>query len=125
MGLAGCGTGVDGGAAGACEARVARRLAWACSLALRRLGSAEVAQFLNDTDPRVVVEAARAIHDEPIADGDAAAGRADHAGARRTTRLFRRVLNANYRPGNARSGRGHRRISPAAPMRPKRCGWRP
>lgn len=35
-------------------------------LALRRLGSPEVARFLADPQPALVLEAARAIHDEPI-----------------------------------------------------------
>jgi quinoprotein glucose dehydrogenase len=36
-------------------------------LAWRRLADSQVARFLNDADPRVVLEAARAIHDVPIA----------------------------------------------------------
>ena len=36
-------------------------------LALRRLGDPEIARFLDDPDPRLVLEAARAIHDVPIA----------------------------------------------------------
>ena len=35
-------------------------------IALRRLSSGSVAKFLRDADPRVVLEAARAIHDKPI-----------------------------------------------------------
>src|SRR5207237_7402101 len=35
-------------------------------LALRRLGDPEVVRFLNDSDPRLVLEAARAINDVPI-----------------------------------------------------------
>src|SRR4029453_6985236 len=35
-------------------------------LALRRLQSPHVAEFLNDPDGRIVLEAARAINDEPI-----------------------------------------------------------
>jgi quinoprotein glucose dehydrogenase len=38
-------------------------------LALRRQGSPAVAGFLADTDPHIVVEAARAINDSPIAEG--------------------------------------------------------
>jgi quinoprotein glucose dehydrogenase len=38
----------------------------AALLALRRMGSPEVARFLNDADVRIVVEAARAINDVPI-----------------------------------------------------------
>jgi quinoprotein glucose dehydrogenase len=67
-------------------------------LALRRLESTEVAHFLNDTDPRVVLEAARAIHDEPIA---AALPQLAALITRSTDddALLRRVLNANYRLG--------------------------
>ena len=36
------------------------------ALVLRRLRSPQIAQFLNDPDPRIVLEAARAINDEPI-----------------------------------------------------------
>ena len=67
-------------------------------VALRRLVKPQVAQFLNDPDPRVVVEAARAIHDEPIP----AAMPQLAALVTRTTdddALLRRVLNANYRLG--------------------------
>ena len=39
-------------------------------LALRRLGDPEIARFLGDSDPRLLLEAARAIHDVPIAAGD-------------------------------------------------------
>ena len=35
-------------------------------LALRRAGDPEIARFLDDPDPRLVLEAARAIHDVPI-----------------------------------------------------------
>src|SRR5205823_13971420 len=35
-------------------------------LALRRLSSPAIRQFLSDSDPRLVIEAARAIHDLPI-----------------------------------------------------------
>src|SRR5262249_10526391 len=37
-------------------------------LAYRRLGSPRAGDFLADTDPGVVAEAARAIHDEPLAE---------------------------------------------------------
>lgn len=67
-------------------------------LALRRHQSPAIAAYLRDVDPRLVVEAARAIHDLPIeaALPDLAAvatrGSTDDA-------LLRRVLNANYRLG--------------------------
>ncbi|MEX2174411.1 MAG: PVC-type heme-binding CxxCH protein [Pirellulaceae bacterium] len=71
-------------------------------VALRRLGSEQVAMFLDDADPLVVVEAARAIHDEPIADAMPQLA----ALITRTTddeALLRRVLNANYRLGTSES----------------------
>ncbi|WP_164103290.1 PVC-type heme-binding CxxCH protein [Candidatus Laterigemmans baculatus] len=70
----------------------------AAVVALRRQGAAEVARFLNDGDSRVVVEAARAIHDLPIAPATEALASLlerplnDEA-------LIRRVLNANFRLG--------------------------
>jgi quinoprotein glucose dehydrogenase len=69
-------------------------------LALRRLESPEVARFLNDTDPRLVLEAARAINDVPINAALpqlAALGR--HSGL--SEPVLYRVLNANYRLGKA------------------------
>jgi quinoprotein glucose dehydrogenase len=71
-------------------------------VALRRLRSERVAHFLDDADPRVVVEAARAIHDEPIA---AAEPRLASLITRATDdeALLRRALNANYRLGTAES----------------------
>lgn len=69
-------------------------------VALRRLHSGSVADFLADKDPRIVLESARAIHDEPI---DFAAvslakliEQKNHSDA-----LIRRVLNANFRIGGA------------------------
>ncbi|MCC6671171.1 MAG: HEAT repeat domain-containing protein [Planctomycetes bacterium] len=70
-------------------------------LALRRLGSAEVARFLSDPDPFLVAEAARAIHDEPIPAAEPAlaallerAGIEEHA-------VLRRALAASLRGGGA------------------------
>ena len=64
-------------------------------LALRRIGSQRVADFLNDPDPRLVVEAARAIHDVPIAAAmPKLAALIDRSSA--DDALMRRVLNANY-----------------------------
>jgi quinoprotein glucose dehydrogenase len=67
-------------------------------LALRRLQSPEIAMFLVDTEPKLVLEAARAINDVPIY-------QAMPKLAALITRpnlsepLARRVLNANYRFG--------------------------
>jgi quinoprotein glucose dehydrogenase len=69
-------------------------------VALRRLHAEEVAQFLNDADPRVVLEAAGAIHDEPIA-GAMPALAALITRSSDDDALLRRVLNANYRAGSA------------------------
>lgn len=102
-------------------------------LALRRLHRGEIAAFLKDSDPAIVLEAARAINDEPIngamsdlarlIDRPDAAGasvgstpsaaatapaRAPGAGASsqafdREEALLRRVLNANFHFGTAAS----------------------
>jgi quinoprotein glucose dehydrogenase len=67
-------------------------------LALRRRGSPEVAHFLADADPRLVVEAARAIHDEPI---PAALPKlaALLARSNQSEFLLIRALNAHFRLG--------------------------
>jgi quinoprotein glucose dehydrogenase len=67
-------------------------------LALRRLGSPEVSEFLDDREPRLVLEATRAINDVPI-----------HAALPKLAALIERpglpepvayrVLNANFRLG--------------------------
>ncbi len=77
-------------------------------LALRRLGSPEVARFLHDADPKIVLEAARAINDAPI---PAALPQLATLIARTTkpetkiseleTFTLRRALNANFRLGSA------------------------
>ena len=69
-------------------------------LALRRLKSERLASFLNDTDPFVVAEAARAIHDEPVLDAFPALASLVSKPTD-DDELFRRVLNANFRIGNA------------------------
>lgn len=69
-------------------------------LALRRLNNPEVAQFLNDTAPFLVDEAARAIHDLPIP-----AVMPELAKLASRTLLndetWRRVISANFRAGAA------------------------
>ncbi|HZN36833.1 MAG TPA: HEAT repeat domain-containing protein, partial [Pirellulaceae bacterium] len=67
-------------------------------LALRRLGAAEVSQFLNDADPWIVVEAARAIHDVPIPAAMPKLAAFLSRGSRDEA-VMHRVLNANYRAG--------------------------
>ena len=67
-------------------------------LALRRLSDPKIAAFLNDAEPLVIVEAARAIHDVPILDAmPALAKLADKPGL--SDPLLRRVMNANFRLG--------------------------
>ena len=67
-------------------------------LALRRKSDAGVAAFLNDAEPLVVLEAARAIHDVPILDAlPSLAKLSDKPG--QSDPLLRRVMNANFRLG--------------------------
>jgi len=68
----------------------------AIAVVLRRWQSPEIVQLLNDSEPSVVTEAARAIHDLPIEAGYAALAELIQRPAlpEHTTR---RVLNANFR----------------------------
>ena len=67
-------------------------------LALRRLQRAEITLFLQDKDPALVLEAARAINDQPINGGmKELAALIDHASS--SEPLTRRVLNANFHYG--------------------------
>jgi quinoprotein glucose dehydrogenase len=67
-------------------------------LAYRRVGSPKTADFLNDADPRVATEAARAIHDEPIpAALPALVAMLDKG--KQPEFLLWRALNANFRLG--------------------------
>jgi quinoprotein glucose dehydrogenase len=76
-------------------------------LAMRRMQRPEAAGFLKDKEPRIVLEAARAINDQPIN-----GAMADLAGllrgldpTRANEALIRRVLNANYHFGTAASAK--------------------
>jgi quinoprotein glucose dehydrogenase len=74
------------------------------TLALRRKKSQLVAKLLNDPEPLIALEAARAIHDEEINDAlpqlAALADRPLPTGDRGLTdALVRRVMNANFRLG--------------------------
>jgi quinoprotein glucose dehydrogenase len=70
----------------------------AVAVALRRLGRPEIATFLSDADPAVVLEAARAINDVPIDEAtQQLAALAERPGL--SDALVRRVLNANFRLG--------------------------
>jgi quinoprotein glucose dehydrogenase len=73
-------------------------LRMAAVLTLRRLQRPEVAYFLQDSSEKVVLEAARAINDEPIPGALAAlAGLIAHPPT--AVPLLSRVINANYRHG--------------------------
>lgn len=72
----------------------------AAVVALRRLRAVQISEFLQDAEPIVVTEAARAIHDLPLEfafEPLAQLIRSDHT----DPILMRRVLNANYRLGTA------------------------
>ena len=69
-------------------------------LALRRLEKPEAAQFLDDKDPLLVREAARAINDAGIADALPALARLIE-NPRGDDMQILRVLNATFRTGNA------------------------
>ncbi len=71
-------------------------------LALQRLGSPEVARFLKDASPRLVLEAARAIHDAPVpAAWPQLASLATRADLPET--ITRRAANAAYLLGDTAS----------------------
>jgi len=79
-------------------------------LAMRRLHRGEIIMFLQDDDPAIVLEAARAINDEPIngAMPELAAliGKpAIAVSGENRLPFLRRVLNANYRLGTAETAR--------------------
>jgi quinoprotein glucose dehydrogenase len=76
-------------------------------LAWRRTGNLHIARFLSD-EPRLALEAARAIHDVPIdaAMADLAERINQPFGGtdEESDAFFRRVLNANFRLGKAKHG---------------------
>ncbi len=82
-------------------------------LAMRRLQRPEVAMFLHDSDPWIVLEAARAINDEPIngAAMDLAAlisaksGAVSFPTAEEKEALLRRILNANFHVGTVQTAK--------------------
>jgi len=88
-------------------------------LAMRRLHRAELALFLKDPDPKIVLEAARAVNDEPIngalpelaaligkLNPDASGGnQPEKSSTQESEPLLRRVLNANFHFGTAETAR--------------------
>lgn len=75
-----------------------RAVRLAAVVALRRLKSPQLADFLNDQEPAIVLEAARAIHDLPVAEALPRLGSLIHR-EDLPEPLLRRVLNANLRLG--------------------------
>lgn len=73
----------------------------AALLALRRQRNPEVARFLNDADPLVTLEAARAIQDVPINAAMPALAAALSRKDLKETAFLNRAVNANYRLGKA------------------------
>ncbi len=67
-------------------------------LVYRRQGNPEISEFLNDPDPRLVLEAARAINDVPIEGSAEKLSKLKVDGATPVP-ILRRVLNANLRIG--------------------------
>jgi len=104
VGLAGCASASVLEALGRDSSTAARMGAL---LAMRRLKTPAIAMFLNDADPLLVVEAARAINDVPIYDAQPQLAwllkRHDLASLAQKvdiqTALLRRVVNANFRQG--------------------------
>ena len=88
------------------------------ALAPRRLGRSEVATALADANPKIVLEAARAIHDEPVP----AALPQLAAFITKPTQsepLLRRVINANFRLGTPDSAAYLARFAARADAREK------
>ncbi len=96
MGLVGCAT-AEQIAAKAKGTPVALR--GAAAVALRRLKSPLVAEFLKDADETVVLDAARAIHDVPIEAAMPALAALTSSKAIKDTNILGRAINARYRLG--------------------------
>lgn len=99
MGLAGS-NGENELRAGASDGSPAARLG--VLLAWRRLANPEIVRFLNDTDPFLVDEAARAIHDVPIPAAMPALAKLTGRSVL-NDETWRRVISANFRSGTADS----------------------
>jgi quinoprotein glucose dehydrogenase len=98
-----------------------RSVRLAVLLTMRRLQDERIATFLDDTDPDLVVEAARAIHDLPI---EAALGQLaailDRGSSNES--LLRRVINVNFLLGQPDQAKALTRFvdSDEAPIKMKR-----
>ncbi len=103
MGLAGSG---DVGLLAASRRDPSPSVRLGAVVALRRLGRAEVAEYLDDSAERVVTEAARAIYDAPITAAlPALAGKIGRLDQVREP-FWRRVVNANFRLGTPEAAHG-------------------
>src|SRR5205807_2375483 len=81
----------------------ARPVRMAAALAYRKLARPEVSQMLSDEDPKIVLEAARAIHDVPIESAmPLLAGLISRPNLPEFA--MARVLNANFRLGKLENG---------------------
>jgi quinoprotein glucose dehydrogenase len=121
MGLLGCATGDD---LLTMESDESADVRMAALLIMRRTQDADIARFLQDEDPLLVFEAARAIHDVPIQDG-ATSALASMLTARepddeapesenpwpQNEMFARRVIDANFRLGSEWSARALARLS--------------
>jgi quinoprotein glucose dehydrogenase len=97
MGLVGCATAQQ--IAGLTAAPVAVR--GAATVALRRLKSPLVAEYLKDADETVVLDAARAVHDVPIDAAMPALASLTTKTAIKNPNILNRAVNAHYRLGGA------------------------
>ena len=92
-------------------------------LVYRRQGNPEVARFLDDPEPRLVLEAARAINDEAI-DGATAKLAALDVNGETPEPVLRRVLNANLRVGTPEAAEAIATDRVATTTCPSRSGSR-
>ena len=90
----------------------------AAVVALRRLGSDRVADFLDDASILVIQESARAIHDTPIAGAQLRLANQIKETSLTDEIVLRRILNANYRIGNQETAEALAAFAarPVAPM---------
>jgi quinoprotein glucose dehydrogenase len=80
-------------------------------VALRRLKSPLVAEFLRDPEDSVVLEAARAIHDKPVSEALPALAELVNTITSKNPRVLERAINANYRLGQAAHARALARFA--------------
>ena len=72
-------------------------------LVMRRQGDQRIARFLEDEEPRIVLEAARAINDEPIEQAMTALAALVHKPQGLSEHVLVRAVNANYRLGTTQA----------------------